>query len=88
MAKQVAFGGKPKKQPDIENWVDNREVPQPEVEAAIAMSEVEPTPKESKLKRLTLDIPDELHRKIKGKAVAEGVTMVEMLRKLLETNYG
>jgi len=88
MAKKVSFSGTPKPTPNIENWVDNREVPQPEVEAAIALPEVEPTLKESKLKRLTLDIPDELHRKIKGKAVAEGVTMVEMLRELLETNYG
>lgn len=39
------------------------------------------------MKRLTLDIPDSLHRKIKGKAVAEGVTMVEMLRDLLEKPY-
>ena len=88
MAKKVSFSGTPKPTPNIENWVDNREVSQPEPEAEIAIPEVEPTPDEPKMKRLTLDIPDELHRKIKGKAVAEGVTMVEMLRKLLETNYG
>lgn len=88
MAKKVSFSGTPKPTPNIENWVDNGEVPQPEPKAAIALPEVKPIPEEPKMKRLTLDIPDELHRKIKGKAVAEGVTMVEMLRELLETNYG
>jgi len=38
-------------------------------------------------KRLTLDIPTELHRAIKINAVQEGVTMVEMLRKLLMEHY-
>lgn len=38
-------------------------------------------------KRLTLDIPKSLHQKIKFKAVEEGETMANMLRKLLEENY-
>jgi hypothetical protein len=88
MAKQVSFGAKPKTSPNLENWVENREVPA--VESVVPLPPIQPTPEapsSPKLKRLTLDIPDELHRKIKGKAVAEGVTMVEMLRELLETNY-
>lgn len=40
------------------------------------------------MKRLTLDIPESLHRRIKGTAVMEGVTMVNMLRELLEETYG
>lgn len=40
------------------------------------------------MKRLTLDIPETLHRRIKGRAVMEGVTMVNMLRELLEETYG
>lgn len=40
------------------------------------------------MKRLTLDIPESLHRKIKMKAVSEGVAMVDMLRELLEKHYG
>jgi predicted DNA binding CopG/RHH family protein len=46
-----------------------------------------PAPKE-KTKRLTLDIPETLHRAIKGKAAIEGVAMVDMLRELLEEKYG
>ena len=43
---------------------------------------------EQKMKRLTLDLPEGLHRAIKRRAVEEGVTMVEMLRTLLEERYG
>ena len=41
-----------------------------------------------KMKRLTLDLPEGLHRAIKRRAVEEGVTMVKMLRTLLEERYG
>jgi hypothetical protein len=34
-----------------------------------------------------LDIPDKLHRAIKGKAALEGKAMVDMLRELLEEKY-
>ena len=40
-----------------------------------------------KMKRLTLDLPEGLHRAIKRRAVEEGVTMVDMLRTLLEEQY-
>ena len=43
---------------------------------------------EQKTKRLTLDLSEGLHRAIKRRAVEEGVTMVDMLRKLLEGQYG
>ena len=43
---------------------------------------------EQKMKRLTLDLPEGLHRAIKRRAVEEGVTMVDMLRELLEVQYG
>lgn len=82
-AKKVSIGKKPgsKEQPTvIEEWVANRE----------DLQAVEP-PKENqpdKMKRLTLDIPEDLHRAIKRKAVDEGVTMAELLRSLLEQHYG
>ena len=40
-----------------------------------------------KMKRLTLDIPESLHRAIKRRAVEEGETMVALLRDLLEREY-
>ena len=40
-----------------------------------------------KMKRLTLDIPEELHRAIKIQAAEEGVTIAQQLRELLEKHY-
>jgi hypothetical protein len=40
-----------------------------------------------KMKRLTLDIPEPLHRAIKMRSVEEGVAMVDMLRLLLQEHY-
>lgn len=39
-------------------------------------------------KRLTLDLPEALHRAIKVSAAQEGVTMAEKLRALLLKHYG
>ena len=82
--------------------METREDPEPEPPAPVAIAEPAPTvveakppapapekpeePKE-KVKRLTLDIPESLHRRIKGQAVMERVTMVEMLRELLEATH-
>lgn len=41
-----------------------------------------------KMKRLTLDIPKPLHKAIKAQAVEEGISIVDMLRTLLEQHYG
>jgi predicted DNA binding CopG/RHH family protein len=85
MAKKVTFGVKPIEQQSasVDEWVDTRSAP-----GEIAdIPESTPAPKE-KIKRLTLDIPETLHRAIKGKAASEGVAMVDMLRELLEEKYG
>lgn len=80
-AKKVSMGKKPgsqEKPTGIEEWVANREGVQAE------------QPKEDqpvKIKRLTLDIPEGLHRAIKRKAVEEGVTMADLLRVLLEQHF-
>ena len=82
-AKKVTFVAKPvEKQPvNLDSWVTTRS---PEV---VGNVDVVPEEKE-KIKRLTLDIPDKLHRAIKGKAALEGKAMVDMLRELLEEKYG
>jgi predicted DNA binding CopG/RHH family protein len=84
MAKKVTFGVKPIEQSaSVDEWVDTRSAP-----GEIADSpEPSAAPKE-KVKRLTLDIPEALHRAIKGKAASEGVAMVDMLRELLKEKYG
>jgi predicted DNA binding CopG/RHH family protein len=39
------------------------------------------------MKRLTLDLPEPLHRAIKKNAADEGVTMAQKLRTLLRQHY-
>ena len=46
-----------------------------------------PKTEKGKLKRLTLDISEDLHRSIKMKSVSLGIPMVDMLRTLLDSNY-
>ncbi len=46
-----------------------------------------PTETKPKMKRLTIDVSEELHRAIKMKAVEQGTPMADMLRSLLENNY-
>ena len=81
--KKVNINPKPntaKKSLNLDEWVTNRS----------SESSTQPPPVEQKLekmKRLTLDIPESLHRAIKRKAVEEGVTMADQLRSLLEEHY-
>jgi predicted DNA binding CopG/RHH family protein len=85
--KKVSFGRKPgavAKPVDVEEWVTNREA-LVEAEQPATVTE---TTKPEKIKRLTLDIPESLHKAIKLKATNDGVTMVELLRELLEEHYG
>lgn len=73
--KKVTFGGKPHAfsaaSPD--DWVTSRVLPEP-------MPEV-------KMKRLTLDVSEELHRKIKSACANRGVKMADEIRALLETHF-
>lgn len=73
--KKVAFGGKPKNTPATtpDDWVASRVIPEPAVEV--------------KMKRLTLDVPEELHRTIKAACANRGVKMVDEIRALLEAHF-
>jgi predicted DNA binding CopG/RHH family protein len=76
-SKKVSMGAK---QPaNLDTWVQK--------EPAAKPAEAPAKPAE-KLKRLTLDIPEPLHKAIKTRSVQEGVTMVDMLRDLLDKHYG
>jgi len=86
-AKKVGFGKKPtsKKTPALDEWVEQRNV---ESETKTKDASLEsPSQKSLKMKRLTIDVSEELHRAIKMKAVEQGTPMADMLRSLLERNY-
>lgn len=42
---------------------------------------------EGKMKRLTIDIPQALHLKVKSQCVLRGVNMVEVVRQFLEREF-
>jgi predicted DNA binding CopG/RHH family protein len=81
--KKVSFNAKPKQEKpiNVDEWVVNRDI-----KAVDSKSISEEAPE--KIKRLTLDIPESLHRAIKKKAVEDGETMADQLRSLLEKHYG
>ena len=54
-----------------DDWVKSRETPEPKID----------------MKRLTLDVPADLHRQIKTSCASRGVKMAEELRDILESHY-
>lgn len=72
MAKKVAFSGKPTK--SVDEWVEKGK-------------ESVPAKPAEEMKRLTLDIPESLHRRIKTGAATRGRKIVEEIREILEREY-
>jgi hypothetical protein len=56
---------------------------QPDPEAWVASREAD----KPKMKRLTLDIDEDLHRRIKVRAAERGTRIVDDLRELLDQHY-
>lgn len=70
--KKVAFGAKPKQNPAADAWVEKREIPE----------------EKPKMKRLTIDVPEDLHRKIKAECAMRGSKIADEVRELLLQKYG
>lgn len=74
--KKVSFGAKPAARPaaaPADQWVEAREAEEP--------AGIEAT------KRLTLDLPQSLHRRIKATCATRGTKMVDEIRTLLEEHF-
>ena len=77
MSKRVAIGSRPttrktdQSTANADAWVDNQR------------SATEPEP----LKRLTIDLPESLHRRIKVQCAIEGTTIVDVVRGLLAERF-
>ncbi|GFE71953.1 hypothetical protein [Chroococcus sp. FPU101] len=77
-AKRVPITPKPvTPEANIEDWISTRSTP-PE-----PIKEVSPT----KMKRLTIDVSENLHRAIKLKSVEQGIPMADLVRDLLEQHF-
>lgn len=75
MAKKVSFGAKPiERTAAMEHWVESRD-------AMIAEAAAEP------MKRLTIDLPASLHKRVKAGCAMRGVKMADEIRRLLETHF-
>jgi predicted DNA binding CopG/RHH family protein len=85
MVKKITIGTKPSPISDpaqIDQWVAERGESDGTESQSLASE-----PESVKMKRLTLDISEDLHKAIKTRAVVEGVPMANMLRSLLEQYY-
>lgn len=75
MNKKIAFGAKPSAKPippAADAWVEKR----------AEGTEAEP------MKRLTIDIPESLHRAIKSQCAGRGAKIADEVRELLLQKYG
>jgi hypothetical protein len=83
MGKKTSLGIKPKHEvanrPDIDKWVEGAPTA-PEAETPAEVPTID------KFKRLTIDIPDSLHRKLKASCAERGIRMADLLRDLIEKN--
>lgn len=77
MSKKVAFGAKPSgaAAPDADKWVDSRALPSADPKADVPM------------KRMTFEIPADLHRRFKAGCAVRGVNMADELRRFIEAEY-
>ncbi|HEB0103868.1 TPA: hypothetical protein RYX73_004697 [Serratia marcescens] len=74
--KKVTFGAKPTKPaPSADAWVESRAVE-------------EASPPIEKMKRLTIDIPENLHKAIKSACALRGTKIADEVRELLYDKYG
>lgn len=71
---------------DADKWVHGDTTPTPPAATATATSPA-PPPQREPTRRLTLDIPERLHRVMKIRAATTGVTMLDEVRALLEAHY-
>lgn len=72
-------------------WVGGQSTPATDpATRAPAKPPTKPTPQDAKrepIKRLTIDIPESLHREMKIRAATTGTPMVDEVRALLEAHY-
>ena len=83
--KKVAFKTLPKSATaDADEWVQNARPNDREAKMEIASAP--PSPAEA-MKRFTIDVPIELHRRIKTQCAMRGSKMADVLRELLEREF-
>ena len=90
--KTIEFPKKPQARAAPENvdkWMEDQAVdgagdPAPPPASPVVITEKTPSPK---MKRLTIDIPDNLHRRVKSRCGQDGLRMADVIRELLEKRF-
>ena len=93
MNKTVNIGRRPATRPTaeaIDKWIEGNNtgagagepVAEPPVVTPAAVK-----PPAPKMKRLTIDIPDSLHRRVKSRCGQDGLRMADVIRDLLEQRF-
>ena len=72
MAKKVPIADKPKREKEAESWVSSG--------GGKSVSS-------GKMKRLTIDVSEQLHKRIKIECATKGMNMADAIRELLEKNF-
>ena len=82
MNKSIAFNRPAKKaQPDPDSWISGAGAEAPAPAAAKPARESVP------MKRLTLDIPEELHRRVKSGCANRGEKIADVVRRFLDAEF-
>lgn len=94
MSKKVSIGKRPgASRPSadaVDKWMEGQSggagesAPPPPAATATAKPPAVPAPK---MKRLTIDIPDSLHRRVKSRCGMDGLRMADVIRELLEQRF-
>lgn len=97
MNKKVSIGKRPGARPTaeaIDQWLEKQSATDVAGESPVvtpAPAEEHPDteikPPAAKMKRLTIDIPDSLHRRVKSRCGQEGWKMADVIRDLLEQRF-
>lgn len=81
MSKSVSFARPARKpQPDADAWIGGAG---PEAPAPPAKPAKQSVP----MKRLTLDVPEELHRRVKSGCAVRGEKIADVVRRYLDTEF-
>lgn len=92
MSKKVSIGKRPgASRPSadaVDKWMEGQSggagESAPPAATATAKPSAVPAPK---MKRLTIDIPDSLHRRVKSRCGMDGLRMADVIRELLEQRF-
>lgn len=94
MSKTVNIGKRPSARPSaeaVDKWMESHAAKEDDAAGKTASPAPPAEPKTEaaapKMKRLTIDIPDSLHRRVKSRCGQDGLRMADVIRNLLEERF-